>query len=82
MIGRKRATYVSDGEHCPRCEFGDKVDKLFIDSKISDNVRDWYSRNTNYTAKQLRLANAHCGRCSIVFTIMPRKMYNKLRVVD
>lgn len=82
MIGRKRATYVSNGEHCPRCEYGDKVDKLFIDSKISDNVRDWYFKNTNYTQEQLRLANAHCDRCNIIFTIMPKKMYDKLRVLN
>lgn len=82
MNGRKRSTYVSGGNYCPRCKCNDKLDKLFIDSKISDNVRDWYYRNTNYTAKQLRLANAHCDRCEIIFTIIPKKMYDKLRVVN
>jgi len=73
MTGGKRKTYVTKTQNCPRCKFNDMVDPIHHGRFRSENVLDWYRRNTNYTKEQLKNCTHDCDRCSIVFIVESEK---------
>ena len=62
-----RQTSFSYNGNCPRCKYNDKVRPLRKDSKISNNIRQWYKDNTTYQDDQIKQATHECERCSILF---------------
>ena len=58
-----RKTYITKNGNCPRCKFGDKVEKLKADEHwLGKRIRDWFRNNTTYTEEQLKNASHYCDR--------------------
>ena len=73
---RPRKTYITEHENCPRCKFNDLVTQITHGRFRSDNVLDWYRRNTIYTEEQLKNCTHECNRCSIVFIVKKMEILN------
>jgi len=64
-----RKTYITKSGNCPRCKFNDLVTEFRDKSHITQNIKEWYRRNTTYTEEQLKDSTHECNRCNIVFIV-------------
>lgn len=64
-----RKNYITNSENCPRCQKNDLVTQFRDESFFTQNIKDWYRRNTTYTEDQLKDSTHECNRCNIVYIV-------------
>ncbi len=64
-----RKTYIVKSGNCPRCKKNDLVTEFRDESHFTQNIKDWYRRNTTYTEQQLEESTHECNRCDIVYIV-------------